>query len=392
MNKKIPVMNMLLYIFLACTLTFVLTATSYQTIVNKELSEYSDQQKRFSKLFKLDKLARSMYVNKIDEEKLTDGILDGYMNGLGDKYGLYLNKDNYAAFNDESDGKFTGIGVNIINLQDGTIKIVSTMKDSPAERAGIKPGDVIQSIGGQNVSELGYYETLNKFLGKEGSTVDFTILRNGEPFNYSLKREKFQTYSVSFEMLENSIGYIKISSFDGTTYAEFKSALDFLTKQGASSLIFDVRYNNGGDLDAICKILDMLLPEGPIIRIRDKDGKEQVIKSDSNEVIKPMVVLINDQTYSAAELFSAALRDYKKAELIGVKTYGKGTMQYVLDLGDGTGVDLSTRKYLPPTGDNYEGIGVSPDIEVKLPDGVNFYDLSKQDDPQLQKAIDFLNK
>jgi len=390
MGKKVTVRNMLLFIMLACVLTFVITASSYQALVNSRLEAYNTQQKRFSKLFMFDELIRSDYVHEIDEEKLMDGILSGYMEGLGDKYGMYLNKEEYASISQQTSGMFTGIGINVIS-EDKYIKVISVMKDSPAERNGVLAGDIITSVYGEDIAEIGYYVALSKFLGEEGTTVDFTVLRDGDILEYSIKREKFETYTVEFEMLDSDLGYIKITEFDLTTFAEFDTALNYLIEKGASKLIFDVRNNRGGELNAICNVLDLLLPEGPIIRTVDKSGNEvEVINSKDGEINMPMAVLINENTCSAAELFAAALKDYNKAELIGKKTYGKGTMQFEKSLGDGTAVSYSTRMYYPPFSDNYEGIGIMPDIEVNMPEGINFYEMTKENDTQLQKAIEFL--
>jgi carboxyl-terminal processing protease len=271
---------------------------------------------------------------------------------------------------------------------------MSVMPDSPAETGGLLIGDCIYKVGDEYISELGYFAAVEKIKGEKGTEVTLTVLRGS---NYS--EEKIMTFTrnevnmetVSSRKINEDIGYVRILEFNKETPNEFIGAMTELQNNGAKKFIFDVRFNPGGDLDGIEKTLDYLLPEGPIIRIVYKDGHEEVKNSDANCIDAPMIVLINENTASAAELFASALRDYEKATLIGEKTYGKGTMQTILPLGDGSGLRISQYMYNPPYGGNYENIGVSPHIEVKLPEGLlkekNFYKITDEEDTQLQAAV-----
>jgi carboxyl-terminal processing protease len=304
-------------------------------------------------------------------------------------------KDKFSVFLQENRGTMVGIGVRVIFDNDkNLIEVISVMPDSPAEAGGMLPGDYIYKVGSEYISELGYFASVEKIKGEKGTEVTLTVLRGSNYLEEKVMtfiRDEVNMQTVSSRKINENIGYIRILEFNKETPNEFISAMEELQHNGATQFIFDVRYNPGGDLDGIQKTLDYLLPEGPIIRIVYKDGHEEVKYSDANFVDVPMIVLINENTASAAELFAAALRDYEKATLIGVKTYGKGTMQTILGLGDGSGLRISQYMYNPPYGDNYENIGVFPHIEVKLPEELlkekNFYKLTDDEDTQLQAAI-----
>ena len=232
--------------------------------------------------------------------------------------------------------------------------------------------------------------------GKDGEAVTLTVEKGPDYHQqrtYAIPRAVIHNYTVDSKMFNEKVGYVKISSFNKATPAEFKTAIESLTAKGAESFIFDLRNNGGGDLEGIKGVLDYLLPEGPIIRIISKNGSEQVLTSDASSVDKPMAVIINGSTASAAELFSAALRDYGKAKLVGTTSYGKGTMQTVVSLPDGSGITISYRMYNPPYSDNYEGIGVQPDIVLPLADELlekNFYKITDEEDNQIQTAVAIL--
>lgn len=398
MKKQVNLGVTIALMAVSAMLAFVITAISYQQMVNASLSTSFAREKAFSRLFELDKIVRKNYVGEIDEEKLMEGILTGYMEGLGDKYGMYMCAETYESFMESMDGKFQGIGVRVIkDTQTGYIKIVNVMKDSPAQKNQVQVGDYIVKVDGKDVAEIGYYDAVNALLGEEGTVAKFTVAVGGDFENlkdYEILRETFQMNSVEYRMLADKIGYVKISEFNNTTFAEFETAISNLTNSGAVGVVFDVRGNLGGELNAICNVLDKLLPEGPIIRIVDKDGNEETRNSDANELELPMAVLINGETYSAAELFAAALRDYEKATLVGTTTYGKGTMQSIIELTENAAVDLSVKMYNPPKGENYEGVGVAPDVEVALTPELEqrFYELTDEEDIQLQKALEVVQE
>ena len=317
-------------------------------------------------------------------------------------YAEYFNKEEMARFADESNAKMQGIGVSVTyNAERGVIEIINVFPDSPAYEAGLMVGDEVAYVkdGDEYVSvqSLGYTAALAKLRGEAGTVAEFAAYRNKDyetPMEYSIKREYVTEYTVSYELYEpdNTVGIIKISSFDAKTPQQFRNAFDALTAQGVQKLVFDVRNNPGGDKDSVGSILDMLLPEGPVIRTIDKNGNEEVIyTSDANEITMPMAVVVNGNTASAGELFCSALRDYNKAKIVGETTYGKGSMQSVRSFSDGTGFKFTYRYYCPPFSDNYDGVGVVPDVEVTLSEesaAKNLYLLSHSEDAQLAAAVD----
>ena len=351
----------------------------------------------YSVLAEADSYVRSGYVKDIDDDYLLDYVLAGYMYGINDKYSSYMPKSEYDAFVLSSQqGSMVGIGVRIsYDNTIGGMYITSVIPGSPSEAAGITAGDVIIGVDGKSVSEIGYYSAYNIIKeGKEGEAVTLSIATavSGytETKNYIVNREIVKTETVLTRMLTNDIAYVNILSFDSTTGEEFSQKMDALIADGALRFIFDVRNNPGGSVDGVSEVLDYLLPEGPIIRCISKNGEEFVIESDEKDLIAPMVVIVNENTASGGELFTAALRDYDKATVIGTTTYGKGTMQTVIPLSNGGAIRFSTQMYNPPYGENYEGIGIVPDKTVELsPEAsANFYKLTDEEDTQLMSALD----
>jgi len=349
-------------------------------------------------LGEIDTLVQNSYVGKINAESIKNYAIYGYLAGLGDKYANYMDKEEYASSMSGNEGHMVGIGINVITDNTvGGIYVINVTKNGPAEKAGILPSDIITQVDGKSVKDLGYYKTVQYIKkGNVGDTLKMTVLSSPDyaaEKTVTVSRETIDIKTVQGEMATNDIGMIKISEFNRTTPDEFTAVIKSLQDKGAKKYIFDVRNNPGGDLLGIKGVLDYLLPKGPIVRIVDKNKKEEVLYSDENELKAPMTVLINGNTASAAELFSSALRDYKKATLIGTKTYGKGTMQTVVPLPNGGGLSISTAMYNPPFGDNYEGVGVSPNIELEMPKDLadKFYKLTNSEDPQISKAIEVLN-
>ena len=278
-------------------------------------------------------------------------------------------------------GSFVGIGLTC--TKNNGIYIVDVYDGSPAKEAGLVKGDTIIAVDGVAVSDENYDSVINSIAGEAGSSVELTVRKadGGETVLNVIRRE-IVVASIISEMLDGNVGYIKITQFSQNSDEQFSAALNSLINSGAKSFLFDVRDNSGGSLDSILNILDRLLPEGPIMHIIRKDAKETKYSTADESLDFPMAVLINENTASAAELFCSALRDYDTARLFGVKTYGKGCMQTISSFSDGSGIRLTTAFYNPPFGDNYDGIGVSPHVEV-----IN----SDNEDSQLISAINYLN-
>ena len=395
MNRKISVGASILMAAMAAAVAITVTIVWMLRVFNVQIADFSHRTSEFKKLSTVDSIIRNNYIGigKIDEATLNDDLVSGYMKGIGDKYGTYLDAESYNRIQLENQGKTTGIGINVVENSDGYIRVVSVVDDSPAKTAGVAANDVITQIGGQDVKSLGYTASVNLLKGAVGSTASFTVLRNNQSLPFSIVRKTFETKTVQTRMI-GDVGYVRILEFDGNTSEQFSKGVDDLIQgKGARCLIFDVRNNPGGLLDAVEKTIDKLVPEGPVVRAQYKDGKMQTLfKSDAAQVSVPMAVLTNQNTASAAELFTAALRDYGKAKSVGTKTYGKGTMQKIIPLNDGTALDLSVAYFYPPRSDNFEGKGVPPDISVELSqDKQNqLYSLPDGEDDQLQAALSYL--
>lgn len=349
----------------------------------------------YERLKEIHQLLKAHYVGELDEETMMLNALAVYAASTGDPYTQYLPKETADGYIDGNYQSQSGIGVRV-SYSDNPVGIYVSyvFPDSPASKAGLKKSDIITNVDGLTVTEDSYTEAIDKIPGDEGSTVRLTVLRGTETKMFLVTRGSFTVESVEYLMLETApdIGYIRIDGVASNTADEFKNAVTSLQKQGAKKFIFDVRDDGGGYLNVVTEILDMLLPEGPIVRWTTANGTEEANHSDSAQIVKaPFAVLINGRTASAAELFAAALRDYKLATLVGETTYGKGVMQTLFPLKNGDTLKITTAYYYPPYGDNYNGVGVKPDVEVSLPENELYYTVTEKEDTQLQAAIKALN-
>ncbi|MBQ0010164.1 MAG: S41 family peptidase [Ruminococcus sp.] len=340
------------------------------------------------------------YIYDVDSDALSDAMLHTYAYYSGDKYSAYYNREEWASFTSEMSGNMTGIGVYVV--QDGdAILVTLVMNDSPAFSAGIQDRDRILAVDGKTIPELGGYSAaLDAVRGKVGTNVVLTVDRGGTTLTITVTRNYYSAQTVIAKMIEidgKRIGYINITDFYSNTPAQFVGAMEALTEAGCAGIVFDVRDNPGGELSAICEVLDYLLPEGPIVNLFYRDGEElalgQTYYSDANEVNLPMAVLVNGNTASAAELFTASLKDYGKATVVGTKTYGKGCGQSPYPLSTGGYVMVTSFLYTSAKSDNYDGIGIIPDIEIELSEvgaSKNYLIRTLEEDNQLQKATDLL--
>ncbi|MDR3551585.1 MAG: S41 family peptidase [Clostridia bacterium] len=393
MSRKMSLGATIMLMAMTAAVAVTVTMIYAMRVFNVNLSDYTQRIAIYKKLSAVDNLVRTQYIGAVDSGTLTDDVIRGYIAGIGDSHAAYYDASTYSKTQLGLQGKGVGIGVNIIENTDGNIKVVSVMSGSPAQKAGLKDGDIITEIGSNTVISLGYENAINLLRGNTGTTAQFTVLRGGKPLPFSIVRKQFDMQTVHAHMINNT-GFIRIDEFDENTAAQFTAAIKSLDSKGALSFVFDLRNNPGGEVEAAAKMLEQLLPAGPIVRVRYKDGKSQVLySSDGKQELKvPMVVLVNSGTASAAELFTAALRDYNKAKIIGTKTYGKGTMQKYYELSDGSAVKFSVAYFDPPVGANFDGKGIEPDISVTLSQAKtdNFYELTDAQDDQLQAALTYL--
>jgi len=350
------------------------------------------------KLAEVDALYRNYYIGELDDETLIDSVIAGYVLGTGDDYAAYYNQKGFESLIQDLEGEMAGIGVNVIyNTDYRLIEILSVTAGSPAEKAGVMPGDLVVTVGEEkeSVVELGYQPSINKLRGVIGTKAVFSVLRGenySETVDFEIVRDRITEQTVMNHVYgpDKSIGVIKISGFDAKTPVQFVDAVETLQKQGCDKLIIDLRYNPGGELSSIVTTLDYILPEGPVIRIFDADGKEvKAYYSEATELNMPMAVVVNGSTASAAELFTSAVRDYNKAQIVGETTFGKGCMQTTVPLSDNSAVSITYRMYSPPFSENYHGVGIVPDVEVKLDEALltkNVYKITDEEDNQLAAA------
>ena len=407
-NKKNRVYKTIMLVILTAFVTFMITAFSmYSYFNNTSLvslvgtsSEGNDESTKNTDLEKYLKKIKTtinkyyLWNDKIDDEKLKEGAIKGYVEGLGDEYTEYIPADEMKDYTENITGNFVGIGIYMIADKDsGRVVVYYPIPESPAEKAGIKAGDQIISVDGIEYTADDFDNIADYIKGEEGSSVKLVIDRNGEKLDFEITREKINTNPSTIEMLEDGIGYLKLPSFDEGTAKDFEEKVKELQSEGAKSLIIDLRNNGGGIVNEATDIADMLLDKGQtIISTVDKDNKTEVTYSKKDPTFTmPVVVLANENSASASEILSCSLQDNGRAKIIGTKTYGKGIIQTLLSLTDGSGLKITTEEYYTPKGSTIHKVGITPDEEVKLPDTVkSIYSVTKDEDTQLKKAIETL--
>ena len=349
------------------------------------------------KITEIETLVQKYYLNEIDTEQVENYLYKGMIAGLDDAYAAYYTKEEYQSMIDSTNGSYYGIGVEMSqNMTTGIITITRVFEGSPAEEAGLLPGDLIYKVQDTEVTGEDLTKVVSMVKGAEGTTVPISVAREGESdyLTFDVERRTIEIYTVEHRMLDGNIGYISIASFDDVTVNQFLTALEDLENQGETALIIDLRNNGGGLVSSAGSILDRLLPEGLIVYTEDKYGNREELKSDAeNYFDKPLAVLVNGNSASASEIFAGAVKDYGIGTLVGTQTFGKGIVQKVYPLSDGTAVKLTVSKYYTPKGNNIHGIGIAPDVEVELDaDVANAITIPEEKDNQLQKAVEILTE
>ena len=329
-------------------------------------------------------LINEKFVGEYDEGEVVDAALEGMVEGLGDRWSYFLTEEEYEAQNQRRTNQYVGVGVTVNYTSEEGLQVVEVTAGGPAEEAGLQSGELITAVDGFSLAGEARYEGANKIQGEEGTTVSLEVRgTDGQTRTVEVKRTKLETDPVSAEMLENNVGYVRLSNFYDRSADRLKEEVTRLKEEGATALVFDMRNNGGGYLSQLTDMLDFLLPEGPIFITRDRAGNEKVTQSDASCVDLPMAVLVNADTYSAAEFFAAELQEWGVAVIVGEPTSGKGYSQQTFELPNGSAVAISTGAYFTGSGTSLIGTGLTLDKEVYLTD---------QGDAQLEAALELLEQ
>ena len=317
----------------------------------------------------LKKLIDEKYMGEVDEDALKEGLYKGYVQGLDDPYSVYYDEEETKELYETTEGEYSGIGAVLSqDLKSGVITLVQIYEDSPADKAGLKDEDILTKVGTLDVTGMDLSEVVTYIKGEKGTEVELTVLRgeDADEVTVTAVRDTVEAQTVEYEMLEDQIGYLAVSEFDSVTYGQYEEALEALSDQGMEGLVVDLRNNPGGNLNTVCDMLDLVLPEGTIVYMEDKEGKRQTYSSDdAHQLDVPMAVLVNGNSASASEIYAGAIQDHEAGTIVGTQTYGKGVVQQIFYLGDGTSVKLTIAEYFTPKGRSINGEGVTPDLEVE---------------------------
>ena len=345
-----------------------------------------------NKISGLRELIDARYLGEVDDSELEEGLYKGLISGLEDPYSVYYDEEETKRLVEATEGEYDGIGAVLTqNMDTGIVTLVQIYEGSPAMEAGLKDDDILYRVGDMEVTGKDLTEVVSHIKGEKGTEVSLTVLRgeNNEEVTVTAVRNTIQAQTIEYEMKDDKIGYIEVSEFDLVTYAQYEDALTDLEGEGMKGLIVDLRNNPGGNLKTVCDMLDLMLPEGLIVYTEDKEGNREEMESDEESQFHlPMVVLMNGNSASASEIYAGAIQDYGIGKIVGTQSYGKGVVQQIFDLKDGTCVKLTIAEYFTPKGRNINGTGITPDVEVE-------YEKNEEDpeaDNQLDKAVEVLKE
>lgn len=328
--------------------------------------------------------------DEIDDAALTEGMYEGYVRALGDPYSAYYTEEEAKELMQGISGEYSGIGAVLsLSYETNAVTITNVFRESPAEEAGLEAGDILYQVDGHEIADEDLNQVVAWIKGEEGTEVTLHVVRDSEELELTAVRRIVKTQTVEYEMKDSRIGYIRVMEFDTVTYEQFKSALAELDGQGMEGLVIDLRSNPGGDLDTVLDMLRLILPKGTIISTENKEGKAEEYTCDGKqEFDRPLAVLVNGYSASASEIFSGAVQDYKKGKIVGTTTYGKGVVQEVISLLDGSYIKVTTSEYFLPSGRSINEAGITPDVEVE-------YEPNEEDeeaDNQLDKALEVVRE
>lgn len=348
-----------------------------------------------NKVDEINSLIDHYYYFDVDRETQEEALYDGIMEGLDDPYSVYYTKEEFEDLQEDTSGEYVGIGAVVTQDQDMNVSIVRPIKGSPAEEVGLQADDILVEVDGVEITDQELTVVVDMIRGKEGTKAHLKIYRAGEPdyLEFDVPRRVVENFTVDNEMLTDTIGYISVTQFNDNTAAEFIDAMDACVDQGATGVVIDLRDNPGGLLTAVVEMCDYIMEDGMIVSTKDKNGNSMGEYKDTGEhsVDIPLVVLVNGNSASASEIFAGAMKDSGKAEIVGTTTFGKGIVQSVIPLSDGTAIKITVAKYFTPNGNDIHEVGVEPDVEVELPDGrTNAVNIEREEDTQLEKALEIL--
>ncbi len=396
-KKAILIVIVFMLISSAATLSFI----SYYPLNGRvfisadEYKAYRNILDEYGKLFELRQYIEENYYIPVNSKDLKTGMYKGLFDGIGDPYSSYLTKEEYDELMISTQGEYQGIGVTVAPGKDGFILVIAPIDDTPAQRAGIKSGDRIVKIDGKEYTADQMDEAVSKMRGKPGTKVIITVLRQGEEelLEFEIIRANVKMKTIKSDILEDHIGYIRITSFESKTYNEFKNNLRDLQLKGIKGLIIDLRDNPGGLVDESLKIADELMGKGVIVYTEDRQGKREYHESDSSQIDIPFAILVNGGSASASEIMTAGIKDSGSGTIIGTKTFGKGIIQRILPLKNGDGIELTIAQYFSPEGHIIHDVGIEPDIIVEIDEALYEEGILKQEnDPQLKKALEVLKQ
>lgn len=391
MNKKRGIYNVIMLVTLTIIITFILTTLfMYNHFKDKKnyvvvpSSDTAELTKLDRALIGLKKIIDQKYLGEVNEDELYEGAIKGYISALNDKYSSYYTKEEIEELKVSLLGNYVGVGAYLQEDTDSNvIKVLLPIEGSPAKEAGIQAGDIIKKVDGVEYTGKELTQASTAMKGEEGTKVELEIMRNGETKTFTITRRSIKIYHIASEVLENDIGYMYIQTFDEGCADEFKQKYDELKQKNIKSLVIDLRNNGGGIVDEALEILDCIIEKDKTMLITvDKNGNEEISKSKLDPSVDiPIVVLVNNQTASASEIMAGALKDHSRAKIVGTKTYGKGVIQELMYLTNGSALKLTTNEYYTPNRNKINEIGITPDYEVEL---------SNEEDTQLKKAIELL--
>ncbi|MGG7060052.1 S41 family peptidase [Clostridium nigeriense] len=370
------------------------TLKSVSEDVAKDVSDVKDV-KKYELLFQVRDALLTKYDGEIDDNDLLEAAIKGMTQSLNDPYTVFMNSDEYTSFVEQSEGHFVGIGAQL-GIKDDKVTVVAPLEGSPAEKAGLKAGDVILKVDGTEITEPNVEKAISMIKGEQGEPVTLTVSREGAEYqDITIIRDVVKVVSVKGELIDGNIGYIQMSSFDEDVAENFKEKIVELKNQGMKGMILDLRGNPGGYLTEAVKVASQFIPKGEIVTYTiDKYGNKQESKSVGGEAEgMPLVVLIDGGSASASEVVTGALRDYEAGTIVGTTSFGKGVVQQLIEFGDGSGgLKVTTSKYYTPNGENIHKIGIKPDIEVEIPDEISQQEYDRSIDPQFNKALEVIKE